>query len=66
MSLSKETNLDFKKYEVCDNVDLETVLLEYESYYYIKFQKYPRITKKLSGFLHYLYNRCHFRQALAV
>ncbi|CAH8602062.1 unnamed protein product [Schistosoma intercalatum] len=48
MSLSKETNLDFKKYEVCDNVDLETVLLEYESYYYIKFQKYPRITKKLS------------------
>ncbi|XP_018647126.1 katanin-related [Schistosoma mansoni] len=48
MSLSKETNLDFRKYEVCDNVDLETVLLEYESYYYIKFQKYPRITKKLS------------------
>ncbi|CAH8867171.1 unnamed protein product [Trichobilharzia szidati] len=47
-SLSKETNLDFRKYEVCDNVDLETVLLEYESYYYVKFQKYPRITKKLS------------------
>ncbi|KAH8856514.1 Katanin p60 ATPase-containing subunit A-like 2 [Schistosoma japonicum] len=47
-SLSRETNLDFRKYEVCDNVDLETVLLEYESYYYIKFQKYPRITKKLA------------------
>ncbi|CAH8596630.1 unnamed protein product [Heterobilharzia americana] len=48
LSLSKETNLDFHKYEVCDNVDLETVLLEYESYYFVKFQKYPRITKKIS------------------
>lgn len=46
-SLSKETNLDFRKYEVCDNVDLETILLEYESYYFVKFKKYPRITKML-------------------
>ncbi|KAA0183419.1 Katanin p60 ATPase containing subunit [Fasciolopsis buskii] len=46
-SLSRETNLDFRRYEVCDNVDLETVLLEYESYYFVKFHKYPRITKKL-------------------
>ncbi|KAF8560551.1 hypothetical protein P879_08114 [Paragonimus westermani] len=47
LSLSKETNLNFHHYEVCDNVDLETVLLEYESYYFVKFHKYPRITKKL-------------------
>ncbi|KAF7257547.1 hypothetical protein EG68_05323 [Paragonimus skrjabini miyazakii] len=47
LSLSKETNLNFRHYEVCDNVDLETVLLEYESYYFVKFHKYPRITKKL-------------------
>ncbi|TGZ65306.1 hypothetical protein CRM22_005928 [Opisthorchis felineus] len=47
MSLSRETNLDFRKYEVCDNVDLETILMEYESYYYVKFHKFPRITKKL-------------------
>ncbi|KAL3313703.1 Katanin p60 ATPase-containing subunit A-like 2 [Cichlidogyrus casuarinus] len=45
-SLSKETNLDFKKYDVCDNVDLETVLMEYESYYFVKFNKFPKITKK--------------------
>ncbi|KAA3673852.1 katanin p60 ATPase-containing subunit A1 [Paragonimus westermani] len=49
LSLSKETNLNFHHYEVCDNVDLETVLLEYESYYFVKFHKYPRITKKLSN-----------------
>ncbi|CAD5121466.1 unnamed protein product [Dimorphilus gyrociliatus] len=48
-SLSKETNLDMNKFEVCDNVDLETVLMEYESFHYIKFSKYPKITKKLDG-----------------
>lgn len=48
-SLSKETNLDMNKFEVCDNVDLETVLTEYESFHYIKFSKYPKITKKLDG-----------------
>lgn len=47
-SLSRETNIDLNKYEVCDNVDLETVLMEYESYYYIKFSRYPKITKKLT------------------
>ncbi|CAH8656150.1 unnamed protein product [Dicrocoelium dendriticum] len=46
ISLAKETNLDFRLYEVCDNIDLETILMEYESYYYVKFHKYPRITKR--------------------
>lgn len=52
-SLARETNIDLSKYEVCDNIDLETILMEYESYYYVKFSKYPKITKKLgpqSGF----------------
>ncbi|OWF35260.1 Katanin p60 ATPase-containing subunit A-like 2 [Mizuhopecten yessoensis] len=47
-SLAKETNIDLSKYEVCDNIDLETILMEYESYYYVKFAKYPKITKKLT------------------
>nr|XP_011412869.1 katanin p60 ATPase-containing subunit A-like 2 isoform X22 [Crassostrea gigas] len=46
-SLARETNIDLSKYEVCDNIDLETILMEYESYYYVKFSKYPKITKKL-------------------
>ncbi|KAK3098604.1 hypothetical protein FSP39_021166 [Pinctada imbricata] len=46
-SLAKETNIDLSRYEVCDNIDLETILMEYESYYYVKFSKYPKITKKL-------------------
>ncbi|XP_022105642.1 katanin p60 ATPase-containing subunit A-like 2 [Acanthaster planci] len=48
-SLEQESNLSFSRYEVCDNVDLETILMEYESYYYVKFQKYPKVTKKISS-----------------
>ena len=47
--LGRETNIDLNKYEVADNVDLETVLMEYESYYYIKFNRYPKIAKKLTN-----------------
>ncbi|XP_041367306.1 katanin p60 ATPase-containing subunit A-like 2 isoform X2 [Gigantopelta aegis] len=47
-SLSKETNLDLTRYEVCDNIDLNTILMEYESYYYVKFSRYPKVTKKLT------------------
>lgn len=46
--LSRETNIDIRRYEVCDNIDLETILMEYESYYFVKFAKYPKITKKLN------------------
>lgn len=48
-SLERETNLDMRKYDVCDNIDLETILQEYESYYYVKFSRYPKITKKLNN-----------------
>lgn len=38
-----------RNYEVCDNVDLPTILKDYESYYNIRFQKYPKISKALIG-----------------
>ncbi|XP_042588100.1 katanin p60 ATPase-containing subunit A-like 2 isoform X1 [Cyprinus carpio] len=47
-ALEKESSFALCRFEVCDNVDLETVLMEYESYYLIKFQKYPKLTKKLT------------------
>lgn len=46
-ALDQETHFGLRRFEVCDNVDLETVLMEYESFYFIKFQKYPKLTKKL-------------------
>uniref|UniRef100_A0A8C3YGZ4 Katanin p60 ATPase-containing subunit A-like 2 n=1 Tax=Catagonus wagneri TaxID=51154 RepID=A0A8C3YGZ4_9CETA len=48
-ALEQETKLGLRRFEVCDNVDLETILMEYESYYFVKFQKYPKIVKKASG-----------------
>ncbi|NXK12789.1 KATL2 protein, partial [Herpetotheres cachinnans] len=48
-ALEQETNLSLRGFEVCDNIDLETILMEYESYYFVKFQKYPKITKKVLG-----------------
>ncbi|XP_045383885.1 katanin p60 ATPase-containing subunit A-like 2 isoform X2 [Lemur catta] len=47
-ALEHETKLGLRRFEVCDNVDLETILMEYESYYFVKFQKYPKIVKKAS------------------
>ncbi|RLV93601.1 hypothetical protein DV515_00013430 [Chloebia gouldiae] len=46
-ALEQETKLGLRGFEVCDNIDLETILMEYESYYFVKFQKYPKITKKV-------------------
>lgn len=55
--LSKETNLDMTRYDVCDNIDLETVIMEYESYYFVRFQKYPKIIKKLTESGKYIESR---------
>ncbi|KAF5897934.1 katanin p60 ATPase-containing subunit A-like 2 isoform X2, partial [Clarias magur] len=46
-ALEQETHFGLRKFEVCDNVDLDTVLMEYESFHFIKFQKYPKLSKKL-------------------
>lgn len=49
LALDQETNGYLKKYEACDNVDLEVVLCEYESYHYYKHQKYPKFIRKSEG-----------------
>ena len=49
-ALEKETNLDISKYDVCDNICLETILMDFEAYYHVKFNKYPNIIKKSKGF----------------
>lgn len=44
-ALLEETHLT-EEFEVCDNVDLDTIYQEYCSYYSLKFGKQPRIIKK--------------------
>ncbi len=48
-SLKGESNMDFNAFRICDNVDLETILMDFESFYFVKFNKYPKISKKLDG-----------------
>lgn len=45
-ALEKEGGAGLTKYEVCDNIDLPTVLQEYESYHFVKFNRMPKIIKK--------------------
>ncbi|KAG7465445.1 katanin p60 ATPase-containing subunit A-like 2 isoform X1 [Solea senegalensis] len=44
--LDQETSGSLRKFDVCDNIDLEMVLMEFESYQYVKFQKYPKLIRK--------------------
>lgn len=45
-SLEKEALGNNKDYQICDNVDLDSIYLEYLSYYNLKFGKNPKIVKK--------------------
>lgn len=33
-------------FQICDNIDLSLILQDFESYYFVRFQKYPKICKK--------------------
>ncbi|XP_075935904.1 katanin p60 ATPase-containing subunit A-like 2 [Anarhichas minor] len=46
VALDQETNGGVRRFEVCDNIDLEMVLMDYESYHYVKFQKYPKLIRR--------------------
>lgn len=45
-AFEKECNLT-GHYQICENVDLEIIFQEFQSYYFTKFQKYPKILRKL-------------------
>ncbi len=45
-SLEREALCNIKEYQICDNVDLDSIYLEYLSYYNLKFGRVPKIVKK--------------------
>ena len=47
LALEAESGVLLSKYEVCDNVDLATVIQEYEAYYAIKFGRAPKLIRKV-------------------
>lgn len=44
-ALGNEAQLT-NQFEVCDNIDLDIIYQDYESYYFTKFNKMPKIVKK--------------------
>lgn len=44
----KESGLG-DQYEVCDNIDLPTIVKEFEDYYYVRFQKQPKLCKRVES-----------------
>ncbi|XP_068200911.1 katanin p60 ATPase-containing subunit A-like 2 isoform X1 [Palaemon carinicauda] len=47
--LEQDARLNTEQFSVCDNVDLPGILQEYESWHVIKFQKYPKLAKRIVG-----------------
>lgn len=47
-ALIEESNLG-EEYQVCDNIDLDTIYLEFCSLFQIKFGKKPKVLKRLQG-----------------
>lgn len=45
-SLCEEANFK-ENYEICDNIDLDTIYLDFCSYYQLKFGKQPKIVKRI-------------------
>lgn len=47
-ALWNEANLT-AEYKICDNIDLDTIYLDFCSYYHLKFSKLPKILKKIEN-----------------
>ena len=43
--IEQETNISLDKYDTADNLDLYMVVMEYEHYYEMKFNKPPKLCK---------------------
>mmetsp|Transcript_91505 Transcript_91505/g.144577 ORF Transcript_91505/g.144577 Transcript_91505/m.144577 type:complete len:542 (-) Transcript_91505:153-1778(-) len=47
--IQAETNISLDKLDAADNVDLTTVLTEYEDFYEMRFGRKPKLTRKAEG-----------------
>eukprot|EP00048_Salpingoeca_helianthica_P008587 m.124273 g.124273 ORF g.124273 m.124273 type:complete len:590 (+) comp14646_c0_seq4:136-1905(+) len=48
-ALESDSGVSMDRYEVCDNVDLLTVIQEFEAYYSIKYNRPPKLIRKLGA-----------------
>lgn len=45
--LQKEAGMVMSRFEVADNIDMDLILSDFESYYELRFQKKPKLVRKL-------------------
>ncbi|CAG7816805.1 unnamed protein product [Allacma fusca] len=45
-SLAAECSLNLELYTICENIDLNSIFIEFEAYYNLRFQRYPQYFKK--------------------
>ncbi|XP_040359094.1 katanin p60 ATPase-containing subunit A-like 2 [Ixodes scapularis] len=48
-ALKTESNMKLDQYVLCDNIDLELILQEYETFQFVKFRKQPNIIRRPDG-----------------
>mmetsp|Transcript_16336 Transcript_16336/g.24620 ORF Transcript_16336/g.24620 Transcript_16336/m.24620 type:complete len:519 (+) Transcript_16336:59-1615(+) len=48
-TLMQEAGVAASKFEVADNMDLNLILSEFEAYYELKFDKKPKVVRKING-----------------
>ncbi|GAB6023535.1 Katanin p60 ATPase-containing subunit A-like 2, variant 2 [Chamberlinius hualienensis] len=46
-TLDMESSVNLRHYTLCDNMDLHTIVQDFEAYYYSKFQRYPKMVKPI-------------------
>lgn len=49
ISLESESNVSLRKIAAADNMDLMTILQEFESFYNFKFQRVPKLTRRVNN-----------------
>jgi hypothetical protein len=51
--IEQESNITLERWDTADNIDLYMVILEYEHSYEMKFNKPPKLVKKMDDTLYY-------------
>ena len=46
--LNEDSGLDLDQYELADNIDLYQIVREYEDYFFLRFNKYPKFINKVN------------------
>mmetsp|Transcript_148734 Transcript_148734/g.477653 ORF Transcript_148734/g.477653 Transcript_148734/m.477653 type:complete len:549 (-) Transcript_148734:21-1667(-) len=48
-AIQNDTNMSLDKIDAADNIDLTTILTEYEDFYEMRFGRKPKLTRKVAG-----------------